>query len=136
MRFMNEIGITGGGAADPDPRTAPEDVPKDQILRVPLIISGTDDAPTALGAILEGTAAQTADVEVYVQDEGPIQPFGSGAPDPDPADLRYYLMVAAETVTVGTYTRLVEGLITSGKVYIRVSTKPAANATLNVTPVS
>ncbi len=140
MLFPIQIPIVGGAAADPSPRTDPVAVPDKLTGRIPDYVPSTDSAPRALMLALEGTAAQTATVQLWVceEDARALQPF-SDSPNDGKALRKWYQYGAALTVTVGS-AQLVGGTAgastavqlpcPTGLVYFQVTTKPAADATL------
>jgi hypothetical protein len=130
MRFET-IAITGGQANTPDPRTNPGDVPAQLIKDTPTVLSNTDSPPTVAAITLEGTATQTVTVQMFALDE-PATANQAMADDPSAgaSARRFYAAHAAGVVvTVGatTYFRAIPG-----KVYYRLTSAPAANATLKI----
>ena len=126
MRFL-EIRITGGQADSADPRSAPGSVPEALLIEVPVTLTGTDVPPSKILLTLEGTAAQTVDVTPYALAETKASPFEA---QPALTERRFYKMAAsAVTVTVGELTSTPA---MPGKVYLRLTTAPAADAVLRV----
>lgn len=131
MRF-ERIAITGGQADLPDPRSAPEDVPDAAIKKAQNALTGTDEQPVQAVLTLEGTAAQTADVELFVLDE-PTNDDPFISPEQvlvAKAARRFYsLGTTPVTVTVGevAFHRVVPG-----PVYYRITSAPAADAVLKI----
>ncbi|CAB4154576.1 hypothetical protein UFOVP650_17 [uncultured Caudovirales phage] len=125
----------------PDPRSAPQSVPDNAVIRVPDSLPGSGQAPQTLVVALEGTATQTATVQPWVLDEGGNPSSEAFANDPTAARAgrKWYKYGAALTVTVGEAQTLtaVAGSATTikmpcptGRIYLQVTTHPAANATL------
>lgn len=118
-----------------DPRVAPALVPWDHIITVPRTVPNTDTAPLFCKLTLEGTAANTAVVELWVVDESDV--VAPGQTTGDPAALKWYKLqndpdqgpvVSNLTVTVGILSTRFAAQ--NGRVYFRVTTGPAAAATL------
>jgi hypothetical protein len=122
---LERIQIVGGQSDSPDPRSAPGAVPASAIKQsrsLPL----SDNPPGLAVLMLEGTAAQTVDVQLFLLEE----PDNSDAfVAPDLAARLFYSLGAAVTVTVGAaaFTRVVPG-----PVYYRLTNAPAANAVLKI----
>ena len=120
-----------------DPRTAPADVPDTHLASLPSELTiGSDTATSALLLILEGTAANTAEIEVFALDDRASLTGGTnrvGAQTQDAVDREWHL-VDTITVTVGTVAQTSAGVTfpPGGAFYFRVTTAPAADAVLGV----
>lgn len=127
MQF-EKIAIAGGQANTVDPRTTPADVPAALIKSTPPTLPNTDQPPTVVVLALEGTAAQTVTVQQWALDESVEVPFAD-SPSAVNAARRFYSVGATFVVTVGalSYQRAVPG-----KVYYRLTSAPAADATLKI----
>ncbi len=142
MQFEMKRRIVGAQAADADPRTAPEDVPALALLKIPLTLRNSDEIPGELLFALEGTAAQTAAVEIWAQDDTGTDRLASMPETPtsgELADREFYLATDAPiVVTVGELTRLQTADImpSPGTIYVRITTVPAADAVLKVAAVN
>lgn len=142
MQFPIVIPIVGGASADANPRSAAGSVPDRNIGEIAPCVHNTDVAPKSLLMALEGTASQTAIVQMWVLDEDPrtLNRFGDD-PGAGRAERKWYQYGDAITVTVGN-AQLVAGVAGAdvdvalpcpvGKVYFQVTTKPASNADLKV----
>lgn len=118
--------ITGGAAADPDPRAAPATIPPDRILSAGERIIQTDEQPASLALALEGTAGQNCQVTLWHSYDDPQVVL--------PANQRWYLLTAAAiTVTVGSVIR---APILPGQNYVRVTVASAANSVLKARVLS
>ncbi len=126
MKFQ-DIAVTGGGADDADPRTTPAAPVDDQILMVPPTLENSDAPPSRMLLALEGTSGHTVTVTVYALAETSVGVFQE---QPDKATRRWYQHGTAVTVTVGAIAVAVPCI--PGKIYLRLTSKPVANATLRV----
>jgi len=118
--------ITGGAAADPDPRAAPATIPPDRILSAGERIVETDEQPASLALALEGTASNTCQVTLWHSYDDPHAV--------NPLNQRWYLLTAAAiTVTVG---QVIRAPILPGRTYIRVTVASAADSVLKARVLS
>lgn len=144
MQFPIAIPIAGGGSNDPSPRTDPSAVPDHLVGTISGHIPSSTGAPRALVLALEGTATQTATVQVWVQEEQTLaQTQFNDDPNTAKAARRFYAYGDPITLTVGSAQPLLTtvdantGLIQLapcpvGRVYFQITSKPAAAATLKV----
>lgn len=141
MRFTMKRRLTGGQAADPDPRTDPGDVPDDATFVMKLSLRNSDTIPRRMILTLEGTALQTAIVEIWTLDDMG-EDRQAGMPDPltltQRAARQFYNCTAlgALTVTVGELLEFPTVMPSPGTVYVRVTTVPAADSVLKVEPAN
>lgn len=145
MRFPIQIRSTGGAAADPDPRTSPTTVPEGNIGRIPDSMPNTDQSPRVLGIALEGTAGQTATVQLWVlEDAAMVQSAQTDDPLAEKPSRKYYSYGDPIALSVGAVR---SGAVESGsganavvvplpcpvgRVYIQVTARPAADAILKL----
>lgn len=126
MKF-DAIQLTGGQVL-PDPRTTPGSVPLAAVRCTPATLTQTDNLSSVVVLALEGTAGQTAQIERYVQAETPQNLLQADSPKSLLTDRRFYKVPGGPlTITVG---EVKEAPSYPGQVYYRVTTAPAANATL------
>lgn len=125
MKFL-DIVLAAGEANSANPRTAPADVDDKLVIVVPKCLDNTDTPPTRLLVTLEGTATQTVAVVPWVQAEPPGDTFD--VPQAR-ADRRFYQVGASETVTVGNSQELPAFV---GKMYLQISSAPAAASVLRI----
>ena len=130
MNFLKAFPIVAA-TTTADPRSAPQSVPEAQVFVIKALAGPNTDAPAlSLVVALEGTAANTAAVELYALDEtAPANTAFADLFKPASTD-KWYKLVAATTVTVGGIA--IVSPLTSGKLYLRVSTASAADSTLKV----
>lgn len=136
MHFDLQRVLVGGASADPDPRGVPSviaTVPSAAMMSIPPVLPRTDTTPWRLLLALDGTAGQTATVEVWALTETQHP----GAPPPlltyDELGARDFHLAAAGTIiTVGTLAEVLDVIPGPGRIYVRVTVFPAANATLKV----
>lgn len=137
MQFEMKRALEAGQAADPD-TSVPESIPERALMRIPLAIRNSDEIPTRLLFALEGTAAQTASVEIWAQDDTGTDRMASMPEQPTPAQLaarQFYLATASPiVVTVGELTELQTGDVMPGPgtIYVRVTAVPAAASEIKV----
>jgi len=143
MRSDLQIPSTGGAAADPDPRTSPEQVPDRNVGDVPATMLGTDQSPQTLVVALEGTTGQSATIQLWTI-EDPVNTQIIADPKAEKAARRYYSVGEPLTLSVGDALTFIgeQGsganvLIAKvpcpiGRVYLQVTTRPAADATIKV----
>lgn len=105
-------------ATDADPRSTPN-VPQEKLVFLGDRIPQTDEQPCSLWLALEGTAGNTAVVSVYWSPNNFQSTLETAR--------KWYLIKDAITVTVGAVVRVPA---MPGNCCIRVTTAPAANATL------
>ncbi len=124
------IKITGGQADTTDPRAAPGSVPPELLVDVPVSLTGSDLPPSKMVLALEGTTAQTVSVQQYILDET-AQAKVADLDDPKVNDAarRFYPFGAAQVVTCPTAVAIAT---VPGRLYLRLTTAPAANATLKI----
>jgi hypothetical protein len=142
MQFEMKRPITGGQSADPDPLADPEEVPPAALMKIPLSLRNSDTIPGGLIFTLEGTAAQTASVEVWTLDDTGEDRLASMPDIPTDAEKlarEFYLATAAAiVVTVDELTKLpaTDVMPGPGTIYIRLTAVPAADAVLKVAAVN
>ena len=134
MRFEHVRSITGGQAADPDPRTNPGDVPFQALLKCPETLGNSDTIPGRLILALEGTAAQTASVEIWALDEPPASPNVGNVPSQAQRAARQFHEATAApiVVTVGALAEHASIMPMPGIIYVRITAAPAGDAVLKV----
>ena len=135
MRFDFKRRIVGGAAADPNPRTNPGDVLDAMMFVIPPSLRNADSPARSILLALEGTAAQSLAFEVYALDEtGDPGASLSTQPEPVASTARRFYQATTEPLAlgVGNLREYVLNRPSSGKVYVRVTTAPAADAVLMV----
>lgn len=127
----------GAAAVDPDPRSDPGLVPDDALFVCPLTGRNSDTIPGRLLLTLEGTAAQTVSVEIWVLDN--IEPDRQASlpkrpTQPEKAARQFYNATpgGALVVTVGEMIEFSAVMPMPGTVYIRQTAVTVAPSTLKV----
>ncbi len=132
MRFIMIRAFAGAQADDPDPRSAPATVPEEALMVVPATLPNTDAQPRRLLVAAEGTAGQTIGVELWALEE-PVTPLGGQGDPQAPGDRKFYRLTTAELVsTVGQLREYTANMPGPGKLYVRLTTAPAAASVLKV----
>lgn len=136
MLFLLQRAIAGGAAADPNPRgTASEigAVPDEAITTLPLTLRGTNAPPGNVVLVLDGTAGQSAEVEVWAQSQTILTPGTYREPlTVAERQAREFHLAGTVTVPVGLAMSLATPWFGPGNVYFRVVTAPASDAVLRV----
>lgn len=142
MRLPFRIPL-GAAETNPNPRSSPTTVPEKNLIVIPDVETGTDESPKSLVLVLEGTAANTAVVQPWIVDDT-VNPKNLQFAEEfvtEKANRKYYQYGTAVTLTVGVAQLLVgtAGASTTvplpapkGRVYLQVTTGPAAAADLKV----
>lgn len=119
MQFETRVTVTNGAAA-PDPRAAPADVPDELLLRLDPRKSGSDVQPARLLLALEAPAAEGVTVDLWVLDEGTEPVPGIGPAQPNRAARRFYRCATGVALTGGELVGLqTANLPPGGRVYLR-----------------
>lgn len=132
MHFFRRMPIAAAGV-DVDPRATPATVRDDRLFEIPDTLRGSDGEVKRLLLALEGTAGQSATLEVYALDEATGPQRTADSPTAGKDARRFYRAdTAGIVVPVGSLRQFTENLPSKGTVYLRVTVAPAAAATLKV----
>jgi hypothetical protein len=128
MRFTARF---PGGATTANPRTDPDDVVAGSVLRATAFISNTDTPPRRTMLALEGSAGNTATVQLWVRDTK--EPHAYVEPGPgEVSGAEWYELGVPVALTVGEAA--FGEPIPEGQFYLQVTVASAAASEIKLGP--
>ena len=131
MRFLSVQFPSALPVPQPDPRTAPGDVPDSLIAKCPFNNPGSDRQPSRILLTSEGTAAATVTVSLFAQREGPVVVADTSPGDTAEKEARrFYEIATGVIITVGVLTEVAtpaDAVPPGGLIYIRPTARSGAN---------